>query len=220
LSPRGISKGVEDQREVAEAKLAGPLLVCDADCRQLLEQQGDVNGLDIGPDGARSPCALEQLHAEILGFLAVSVHLVRGGEGPRQAKHKRVRVGVHDAAHEANEGVPRVVLLGQRSLGLGDVLPLAFGAEPPKEVLLAPVAAVQCADAHASPRGHRSDRGTRICDKHLSRSVEDAPVVAGRFSPPAAQGRSDFFSMHHIIYGIVERTIPFRYTTGTERFVP
>ena len=76
--------------------------------------------------------------------------------------------------------------MGKCSLDLGDVLPLAFGAEPPKELLLTPVAAVQGADAHASPSGHHSDRGAGIRDEHLSRSLEDASVVArGLFSPAA-----------------------------------
>src|SRR4029450_4311327 len=116
------------------------------------------------------------------------------------------------------EGGPRVSFFSQRSLGLGDVLPLAFGTQPPKELLLAPVAAVQSAAPPPGARGHCSDRGTRIGDEHLSCSVEDPPVVARRLGPPPAQGRLKFF-LHtpHYIWNK-----PFRSAIlhGTERFVP
>src|SRR5215217_2053914 len=86
-----------------------------------------------------------------------------------------------------------------------------FGIDLPKELLLASIAAVQGADAHAGTLGHRGDRCAGICYEHLSRGVQDPLVVARRLGPPAAQGCCRRL-LHMISISHLERNDPFRYT--------
>src|SRR5215203_6003190 len=98
-----------------------------------------------------------------------------------------VGVSIHDAAHEAREGFPGIAFVSQGFLHGGYIDPETVGTEPPQEVLLAPIAAVQGTDAHPGPLGNGRDRGFRVGDENLAGGLQDQAVVARRLSPPATQ---------------------------------
>jgi hypothetical protein len=100
-----------------------------------------------------------------------------------------VGVGRDYPLHERGERGPRVPVVGQRLLGLGDVAVQAVPAQLPQHVLLAGIAAVEGGDADAGPLGHLGDRGGRVGDEHRARGVQDQLVVAGRLGLPARKRR-------------------------------
>src|SRR5262249_55585947 len=63
----------------------------------------------------------------------------------------------------------------------------AVRAQCAEEFLLAAVAGVQRADAHAGVLGHRGDRRAGVGHEHRPGRFEDAPVVAGRLGLAAAE---------------------------------
>ena len=153
--------GVEQQREIAVPQLVRALLVADPQRRDLLEQQADVVDHEVVADGAGGLRAVEQRGQQPLGAAGLAVQLLGGGEGARQPLGQRVRVGVDAAAHEAGERLPRVAVIGQRGLGGGDEALEPVRGQDAQQVLLALVAAVERADAHAGVLGDGRDRGAR-----------------------------------------------------------
>jgi hypothetical protein len=130
-----------------------------------------------------------------------------------------VCVGVDDAAHEGREGHPRVAFVGQGTLGLGDVSSQAFGAEPPKELLLAGVATVQGADPDPGALGHRVNGSLRVGDEHLAGGLQDQTVVASRLGLTSPQGSRPHLGcclpIHETSIAHLEQNVPFIYNNGT-----
>ena len=91
---------------------------------------------------------------ELIGHDGVAEELLARGERPGQAGGEGCRPGVDGAAEEARERLPGVGPLAQgvKRLPYGvDVGRQPVGAELAQQVFLAGKAAVQSADAHASP---------------------------------------------------------------------
>ena len=101
--------------------------------------------------------------------------------------NSRTLSGVDAPAHEVGVRLPRVALVVERRLHIGDVVGQAVAVELPQQLLLALVTPIQGADPDAGLLRHRGDRRTRIGDEDCPRGLEDALVVPGRLGAAAAQ---------------------------------
>jgi hypothetical protein len=91
-----------------------------------------------------------------------------------------VRVGLDDALEPAHERVPRVAVVGEGALDLGQVRLLTFGAQAAEEVLLARVAPVQGADADAGALGDRGAGAASGDTGGLSMNNSSTPATPTR----------------------------------------
>jgi hypothetical protein len=126
-------------------------------------------------------------------------------------------VGVDGAAHEGGERLPRVALVVDAVLGEVDVGLEPDRAQAPDQVVLAGVAAVQRAHAHAGGLGDGGHGGAGVGQEHRPGGGEDRLVVAGRLGLAAAQrggrGRCHALTLRERSVPIqkkLERSAPFR----------
>jgi hypothetical protein len=184
-------ESLEEQREIPPAELARAGRVAEPDGRDLLEDQRQVVDHDVGPQAAIGLRPLDDLLVEPLRAVGHLVELLIGRERPGEVHRDRHCLGVEQSLHERLEGRPRVALVGNRPLGLVEVLGEAVAGDLPEQVLLARIAQVEGADPHPGPSGHRGHRRIRVGREDLPRRLPDPTVVPPRLGAPAAQRAFD-----------------------------
>src|SRR5579875_807138 len=98
---------IEHQRQIAQAELAGSLLIAKVDGLQLLEDQREIADDDLSTQNASGFRTVENLLEERRGPAPLAIRLLRRREGASKARCQRVCPCLHTAAHEAREGFPR-----------------------------------------------------------------------------------------------------------------
>ena len=183
---------LEEYGEHPLLELGRPGSVGHPHVRDRLQQGADVHEGEPGPQSPRPFDPDEQPLAELPHQLCVGEHRLGRGEQAGESVAEGVRVLGHDAAEVVGVDLPRLTVGVERSPDLAQVDLLAVGAQLPKQILLARVAAVQRRDPDSGSFRHRGDGGQRIGKEHLTGRREDEVVVERRLPPTTAQRRLSF----------------------------
>src|SRR5829696_638521 len=110
-----------------------------------------------------------------------------GSERAGQVQRQRAGVSGNCTAHEGGERVPGIAVIAERGLHLIIVSAQTVQAELLKQLFLAPVTAVERADADASPFRNGGDRRFRVSGENVPCGLQNSAIVPCCLGLPARQ---------------------------------
>ena len=180
-------EGVEEQAQVTAAEGQGRRRVAALDPLQLLEEKRNVARPNVRAQGPGRLGPGHERLGHIVGCSPQPVQVLGRRVVPGEAHGQGARLRFHPTLHEADEYLPGIASIVQRSLDGGDVASQAIDAQMLEQGFLAGKAAIEGTDADPGAGGDARDWCPGILDEHCPRRVENALVVARRLGLPSAQ---------------------------------